>query len=293
MNTSASSFPLFRLLFGSLCISFSPVFIKVAAVDPDLAGFYRMLFAVVGLLVLLLLRRELPRVPGKILWLLAACGIALGSDFMCWHRSIELIGPGLATLLGNFQVFFTAFFSWLVLKERISGLFIVAVVLGVTGLFLITGVDAIVLSSDIRLGLLLGVFTALAYSTYIMLMKKAVTGNSLSGVSVMLWISLFCMTYLGAICLSKGTSFAVTETSSLLALAGVGILGSTIGWSLLSSALKIVPASIAGLVMLLQPALSFIWDILLFKRPTGWLDYVGVLMILTAIYLGTLRHQTK
>ena len=65
MNTSASSFPLFRLLFGSLCISFSPVFIKVAAVDPDLAGFYRMLFAVGGLLVLLLLRRELPRVPGE------------------------------------------------------------------------------------------------------------------------------------------------------------------------------------------------------------------------------------
>ena len=293
MNTSASSFPLFRLLFGSLCISFSPVFIKVAAVDPDLAGFYRMLFAVGGLLVLLLLRRELPRVPGKILWLLAVCGIALGSDFMCWHRSIELIGPGLSTLLGNFQVFFTAFFSWLVLRERISGLFIVAVVLGVAGLFLITGVDAVVLSSEIRLGLLLGVFTALAYSTYIMVMKKAVTGNSLSGVSVMFWISLFCMTYLAAICLAKGTSFAVTETSSLLALAGVGILGSTIGWSLLSSALKIVPASIAGLVMLLQPALSFVWDILLFKRPTGWLDYVGVLMILTAIYLGTLRNQAK
>ena len=48
MNT-----PFLKLLIGSVCISFSPIFIKLANVSPDSAGFYRMLFAGLTLLPLM------------------------------------------------------------------------------------------------------------------------------------------------------------------------------------------------------------------------------------------------
>jgi drug/metabolite transporter (DMT)-like permease len=56
---------LLKLLAGSVCISFSPIFIKIAATDPELAGFYRMLFAGISLFLLFLLRQETLNIPRR------------------------------------------------------------------------------------------------------------------------------------------------------------------------------------------------------------------------------------
>ena len=92
--------------------------IRLANVSPDSAGFYRMLFAALSVVLLVKARKENLRMSRRTLFLLAGCGVFLSADFMCWHRSIHLVGPGLSTLLGNFQVFFTAFFSYLLFKEK-------------------------------------------------------------------------------------------------------------------------------------------------------------------------------
>lgn len=49
-------------------------------------------------------------------------------------------------------------------------------------------------------------------------------------------------------------------------------------------------ASHVGPVLLLQPALAFVWDILFFARPTTPLDLLGVLLTLFAIYPGVARQ---
>ena len=290
MANPTQPFPLFRLLAGSVCISFSPVFIKIAAVDPDLAGFYRMLFAGVGLSLITLLRRGKLRVEQRPLLFLIGCGIFLGLDFMCWHRSINLVGPGLSTLLGNFQVFFTALFSWLFLKERITPLFALAVAMAFCGLLLITGADLSSLTADVKLGIFLGLLTAVFYSLYIMFMKQAMSGSKMSGSTAVLIVTICSLLFLGFLGLAKGISFAVGDSRSLLALAAVGLISTALGWSMISTAIRVVPATVAGLVLLLQPTLAFFWDVLFFKRPTGIYEYLGLLLILSAIYLGTLRR---
>lgn len=288
---SPVGFPLLRLMAGSVCISFSPVFIKWAHVAPDAAGFYRMLFSGLSLLLLLGLGGKGWRMPRRAVLALAGGGIFLGIDFMCWHRSIYLVGPGLSTLLGNFQVFFTAFFSWLLFRERITLSFAGAVALALAGLLLVTGVDLPSLDPGYRLGVVLGVGTALFYSGYILFLKQAMNHPAVSGVSAMLVISLVCMSFMGLVTLAGGASFRIPDSSSLLSLVGVGVVSTTLGWSLISSALRHAPATLAGLVLLLQPALSFVWDVLIFDRPTGLLETFGVLLILAAIFLGSLRKQ--
>lgn len=278
---------LIRLLIGSVFISFSPVFIKIADVDPDLAGFYRMLFAVIGLLPMFLLQRNKALPDRKTLLLLIGCGIWLALDFICWHRSIPLIGPGLSTLLGNFQIFFTAFFCWILFREQISAKFMIAVVTAVAGLAMVTGIDFASLASTVKVGLGLGLLTAVAYSAHILMMKRAMSGTTISSMTAMLVISISCGAFLAVVELVDGGSFAVTDTRSLLALAGVGIIGSSLGWSLISSGIKEVPATLAGLVLLLQPTLAFVWDVVLFDRPTSGIEYLGIAMIIGGIYLGS------
>lgn len=286
--------PLVRLLIGSVFISFSPIFIKIADADPDLAGFYRMAFAVVGLLPMVLLqsRRILP--DKRTLLMLIGCGIWLGVDFMFWHRSINLIGPGLSTLLGNFQVFFTALFCWLFWHQKISAKFMLAVVTVISGLCLVTGVDLSSLASTVKMGLLFGLLTAVAYSGYILLMKQAMTNSQISSMTVMLIISVSCGAFLGLFELASGASLILTDTKALLALAVVGIVCTSMGWSLISSGIKEVPATLAGLIMLMQPTLAFVWDVLFFDRATSGIEYLGIAMILGGIYLGaTSKKETE
>ncbi len=285
----AIRFPLLRLLVGSVCISFSPIFIKLAAVAPDAAGFYRMLFSGLGLLLWLGLSRIPWRLPQRSVLVLAGCGVLLGIDFMCWHRSIHLVGPGLSTLLGNFQVFFTALFSWLILGQKLNRMFLVAVVLALAGLLLITGLNPAGVAPGYRLGVLLGLGTAVFYSSYILLIKRAMSHAAVNGVSAMLVISLVCMGFMAMACLLGGSSFRIPDGGSLLALIGAGVISTTLGWSLISSAMRDTPATLASLVLLLQPALSCVWEVLVFQRPTALHEVFGIALILGAIFLGSLR----
>ncbi len=289
-TTSYRQIPLIRLLLGSVCISFSPVFIKLAAVPPDSAGFYRMLFAGLSLTVLMLLRGENLKMARRPRFLLCCAGVFLAVDFMCWHRSIGLVGPGLSTLLANFQVFFTALFSWLFLKQKISNAFMLAVGLALCGLFFIAGVDWQGLEQGYKLGIYLGLLTAVLYSGYILFLKASLNDSSVSGVSAMLLISIPSTLLLALITPVNGASFAIPDPGSLLALIGAGVISTTIGWSLISSAIKHIPATLAGLILLLQPTLAMIWDVLFFGRPTGMLEVFGVLLILLAIYIGSCRN---
>jgi drug/metabolite transporter (DMT)-like permease len=282
--------PLLWLLTGSICISFAPIFIRLADVSPDSAGFYRMLFAGLSLLLLLKLKGASLFMQRRTLLLLVCSGIFLSIDFMCWHRSIHYVGPGLATLIGNFQIFFTAIFSCLFFREKIRRVFIVAVLMALVGMFFITGVDLGALDQSYRLGILFGIGTAIFYSGYILLLKSAMNHQAVSGVSAMFVISVTCTVFFGIITPVTGSSFMIPDSISLWALVAAGVVCTTIGWSLISTAIKHTTATITSLFLLLQPALAFVWDVLFFSRATEGREAFGVLLILSAIYVGSYRR---
>lgn len=281
--------PILWLVAGGVCISFSPIFIKLADVSPDIAGFYRLTFSGLSLLAVLCLRGDMQRLPRGPVLLLVASGCFLAVDFMCWHRSIQLVGPGFSTLLGNFQVFFTALFAWLLFREKVTRMFAVAVLMALCGLAFITGLDWTVLSAGVRSGIVFGLLSAVGYSAYLLFLKESMKGNLASGMNVMLVVSISGAIVLGVVGLATGASFAIPDGRSLLALLGVGVLSTTVGWSIISTAVRHVPATIAGLVLLLQPALAFVWDVMIFDRQTGGSEVFGILLILSAIYLGSYR----
>ena len=249
-----------------------------------------MLFAAVSLFLLMHLRKDsLPR-PKRPKLLLLGSGLFLALDFMCWHRSIDLIGPGLSTLLANFQVFFTALFSWLILKQKISRLFIVSIIMALCGLQLITGVDWSMIDPGYMWGVFFGLLAAGFYSGYILLVKESMDDPSVNSVPAMFLVAISSTTLLSLVTPVNGASFAIPNSGSLFAIAGAGVISTTIGWSLISSAMKYIPATVAGLVLILQPTLALIWDVVIFGKPTGALEVIGILLILLAIYIGSYRR---
>lgn len=55
----------------------------------------------------------------------------------------------------------------------------------------------------------------------------------------------------------------------------------------ISSAMKETQTTLASLARLLQPALAFVWDVLVFLRPRAAIEVCGILLILFGVYLGS------
>ena len=279
-----------QLAAGALMISFSGVFVKLAHVPPTVSGFYRMAFGSLLLVAIAWGRSERFWYGWKPWGLMLACGFFFAADLIFWHRSVLFIGPGLGTILANFQVFFLAGFGVLVLKEKISLPYILSVPLGFFGLFLIMGADWAGLSADYRRGVLLGLATALAYACYLLTLRRLQTlYDHISPFATIAVISFTAAVFLCGQMMLESAAFNVPDFHTCLYLGAYGLFGQVFGWVLISRGIAKVDAARAGLVLLLQPSLAFVWDVLFFSRPAGMVEIAGCGLALVAIYLGSVR----
>ena len=274
------------LSMGSVMISFSSIFVKLAQVGPIASGFYRVFFGALFLLPFALATGKRPSF--KPLLPATICGLIFAIDLTVWHKSIHGVGPGLATVLGNLQVFVLTLFGILVFKEKSNKWTWISVGLAITGLLLLVGPGWHRVTPEWKWGLLFGLMTALVYSTYILSLRRLQSDQGEeSQIWNMLMVSATCAGFMALEIAFTPEVFAIPDNKSLWALVALGFLGQGLGWYLISRSLPLLDVSVSGLIILIQPALSFAWDILFFSRPTTLLDIAGASLVLTAIYLGT------
>ena len=285
--------PLLAILLGAVFISFSGIWVAWAALAPTVSAFYRVFFGAIILLAGCLFRKE-THVPSlKSSLLIFVCAASFAADLVCWHASIAYIGPGLSTIIGNFQVFILTLISITIFGQRISATFIVSLPLAIFGLFLIVGFDWSVLPERYLFGLLLALLTAVLYSVFLLCLRQLQASQSqVSPMYNLLIISAASSALLVPAVIFSEASFAIPTFSSFGSLVGLALFSQTIGWILITTNLPQVIPSVAGLLLLLQPALAFVWDVLLIGRPTTFSNWTGVCIVLTAIYLGTSSSQT-
>jgi drug/metabolite transporter (DMT)-like permease len=282
---------LLQMIAGAALISTTSIFVKLAHVGPTVSAFYRMAFGGAMLLVGLIALRQWRRpAPSDLAWLVVP-GVAFALDLMLWHRSILYIGPGLATLLGNFQVFVMALAGFVLYRERLGWLFLGGVVLAFIGLYLLIGLDWSHVGEQYRVGVVFGIVTGVAYAVYMLSTRHAQRAGHvrLAPAQLLCVSSLLSAAVLAVAAALEGENFALPDAQSWLSLLGLALFGQVFGWVLLTRAMPQLPASLIGLLLLLQPALSFVLDVILFARPTRLFDWLGVALSLVGIFVGSYR----
>ena len=289
-DARARKLALLQLVAGAILISFAAVFVPILEVPPTSSAFYRTL---VGGLVLsaAMLARRLPWRPDRGLFaVLSVAGLLFALDLAFWHRSILYLGPGLSTLLANFQVFVLAFAGILIFKEALRPTLVVGILLALSGLLLIVGLDWEGLSVNYRRGVVLGLLTALCYGAYVLALRRArVTAgrmheSPMGDVAIASFSSAF---FLFFIAVGNGESLAIPNLLEAGLLLGYGLVTQVAGWVLISSSLAKLPASRVGLVLLIQPTFAYLWDVLFFARAVSTYEALGAGLALTGIYLGS------
>ena len=281
-----------QLLFGAVIISFSAVFVKLAGVPPAVSAFYRMFFGGLTLLGLLGATGNLAAARRALAWPALACAVFFSADLLCWHASINYIGPGLATLVGNFQVFLVTIVAAVTARRVPRPGFLAGMAVAVAGLYLVVGRGFAGQTPEFRLGVGYGLATAVFYGLFILTLKKAVTDQGRAGpMAAMAVLSLAGAALLGPVVVLGGDSLALPTATSVWALVGLGVIGQGLGWLSISHGLAGARPALAGLVLLLQPTLSYVWDVLFFAKPTGPVELAGVALALAGIYVGSSQRS--
>lgn len=280
--------PRLRLFVGAAMISLSPVWVKLVSVSPTTSGFYRVSIGGAALALFLAVSGRRLQLSRRVWSILILAAVFFALDLWFWHRSIQYVGPGLATLLANFQVFIMMLAGFVLLRQAPRPIHLIAVLFALVGLSMIVGLDWQSLSEEYRLGVIFGLLTAASYAGYL-LSLRASRANSIHALPVreIAVISIVSAMILGASAFAEGQSLAIPSYADAMWLVCYGILSHCIGLLFIASSLRQVTTTEAGLALLLQPILSFIWDIVFFSRSMTAIELSGAAIALIAIFIGS------
>ncbi len=279
--------PALLVTAGAVMISFAAVFVRLADVPATTSAFYRLVFGAAALALLLALSPRMRTGFGRGWAGSAVIAAFFTADLWFWHRSILYIGPGLSTLLANFQVFVLATVGIVWLKERVGWRFAAGTGLAMIGLWLLFGRDWAGLDAEARAGIVLGLLTACAYAGYLLSLRGfQVRVGAMRPEARLLQVTLICAVFLGAINFVEGHGFGIPDATSLASLIALGVVCQVLGWLAITRGLPGLPASLVGLLLLLQPVLSMVWDLAWFELELVAVQWLGAGLALAGIYLG-------
>lgn len=279
---------------GAVCISFAAPLVTAVDVGASASAFYRMLFGSAILFGWVLIRAE-DRANWRRGWLASLiAGVVFAADLWLWHRSINWVGPGIATLLANLQVLVLAMVGWLLLRESAGWRLWAGIVAALVGLWLLVGVGWSGLTDDFRSGVWFGLATAVAYASYVLVLRHSQQAAvPLSPVLRLFQVTLCCGVVLFAVTVLEGDSLVIPTVVDGVYLVLLGLLAQVFGWVLISRGLPHLAASLIGLLILLQPALAFVWDLLFFDLNVTALQLFGFGLALAGIYAGSVANRQR
>jgi drug/metabolite transporter (DMT)-like permease len=233
------------------------------------------------------------RPSGRVLRLLLAAAVFFAIDLWMWHRSILYVGVGLATLLGNFQVFVMAAYGALVLGERGGWRLWTGLLLALAGLALLLAPGWTTFDARFRLGIAFGLGTAVAYGAFLIAFRAGqAQRDHLSNEAMLWWLCVFTSVLLLALSLLAGEQLQPRGAADWGALFAYALIAQVLGWLVIGKVMPKLPAGVLGLCLLLQPLLSYVWDWLLFDAHLGPVELLGLGLSLAGIFLGLARRTS-
>ncbi len=270
------------LLLGAAAIAFAPIFVRLADTGPTASAFWRVALALVPLWMWAGMspraerNRALPWKP------LVIAGVCFAGDLGAWHVSVMYTTVANSTLEANFAPVFVTLGAWLLFRQRVSRLFLVALAVTLAGAILLIGPN-FALGGRALLGDALGVLTAVFYAGYMLAIKSAsvrtTTAYLMAVTTTVAAIALFPYG------LATADVFMPQSASGWLVLAGLALIPQILGQSLIAYGFAHLPASFSSVSLLLQPVLAAVYAWVLLGEAVGPVQMLGGLVVLAGIYL--------
>jgi len=306
--------PALPALVGAVAIAFSGILYRLSDVSPSTGAFFRCAYAVPPLLLLAWLedRREATGGTGQggaasvgasesapsagRPWRVRAWAWLAGAfftvDLILWHRSIEYVGAGLATVLGNTQVLLVGLVAWILYRERASLPVLAAIPVALGGVVLISGVlEEGAYGDDPALGVLFGLLTGVAYTGFLVALRHGASRDRVAGPLLDATLASALLTI--PVGLALGELDFAPPPSAVGWLLVLALSSQVLGWLLITVSLPRLPAVVTSVLLTLQPVMAVAFAAILLSEDPSPLQLVGVAAILGGLLLATAGRRSE
>lgn len=178
---------------------------------------------------------------------------------------------------------FMIIFAWLILKEKLTRVKVISVVMATIGVVMIVGVH--LTGNNILLGVLSLIIAALAWALMSVLVKQVKTYTSLQTTILSTTVAIICLT---PFILQNSASILKInffEPKTILCLLYLGAVSTAAAFVMWNKGLTMVSASVSGLFFLLQPIVGTLLGWLLLNEGISFGFLFGTILILGSVWV--------
>ncbi|MET4050291.1 MULTISPECIES: DMT family transporter [unclassified Rhodococcus (in: high G+C Gram-positive bacteria)] len=280
---------------GACILGMTSILYDLSGVSPATGAFFRCLYAVIPLVIVVLVQRRRPQAhptPGRWVAKAVVAGVFLGIDLVLWHEAIHSIGAGLSTVLLNLQVVFVAILGYVILRQRITRELSRSMPLLFVGVALVAGMSTSLSGANPAVGASYAIIAAGAYAVYIFVMGHATRAAGRTGLPMLVSTVATGITA-GLFGVATGTLDLAPPLAAQGWLVLLALVSQVVGWLLVASAGQRLPAGSVAASLVLQSASALLFGAVLLSQIPSMVQVVGAVLILAGVVVATRQPAMK
>ncbi len=281
MNPKAS------LLVGIICISFSPIFVRLGDASPIVSAFYRIFLAWVVLAPYCIIGKKL-KIAKKDLLIAILGGVIFGADIAIWNISLMKISATISTLVANLAPVWVGLLSYIILRKKSGRNFWIGTAVAIIGMVTLVGFNSLI-RLQFNIGLVYALIASFFYAVYIMITKGIL--RNISTVTFMFYNMLGASIFMLIICGIRQDNMLHFSTPTWLYLVGVGLICQLTGWITINYAINHLEATKVSIALLSQTVIAGFWAMLFLGEKLDLNEIIGSVVVLGGIAITFFRKR--
>ncbi|MGP4071484.1 DMT family transporter [Piscibacillus sp. B03] len=276
--------PYIAITIGVLAVSTSAIFVRLADAPSSIVALYRLVFAVLLMLPLVLIkfRHELGNISKRDLLLSTASGIFLALHFILWFESLNHTSVASSVVLVTTQPIWAFIGGYLFFKERFTSGGVISLVIAFVGSVIISWGD-FQISGMALFGNFLALMGAIAVTGYFLFGQTVRQRLTLIPYTFIVYgISSITLIIYNLILNEPFTGYTTDTWLYFLALA---IIPTFFGHTLFNWAIKWVNASTITMGILFEPVGASILAFFLLDELVTWSQFLGGVIVIFGLIL--------
>lgn len=268
---------------GAIAIGFAPIGLRLSEFGPQATAFWRFLFAlplIAGVVYASGGKLGRPSVMALV------AGTFFGLDITFWHASLLMTSVANATFLVNLGNAAVGFVAWVVLKERPTNVWLPAIAVALLGAFFLSQGTASA-SAGALTGDILALVAAVMVGLYLFFAKLA--RRTETAMQVLFWSTAATLVVSAIASGVQGEALIPPDPAWFIWPLALAVVAHVLGQGLIVAGVGRTPASVAGLLLLIQPVAAGVIAWPLFQEVLTPVQLTGCGLILLGVWLAGRR----
>ena len=264
------------------------IFVRLCSLSPINCGFYRILFALP--FIFWNGRKELNLLSKKDIFTLLLAGIFFATDVGLANVAFSRTSVANVNLLSTLTPLTIVPITYFLFKEKIPRLYPIGLIVSLIGVFVLVSGKINPTGSN-YIGDIMAFASSVFYALFLLVsykMRQRISGSTILFVAGIGSVATFFV-YASVL-----EGFQIPNTGrDLFLLIGLAMCMQVVGQGVFAYCQGKMSVNISSVVGLIQPAFAVIYSWIMFSEKLSIMELVGILIVVTGIFLVKLQYNEK